>query len=85
MRAWYYYRGQLEFIPGEHPGVIGRVAKGAVRLRYHEDRNVLAAQGRSRDLVRRAVACVLDRTDITPNAIEAEWPGHWGEFAPWEF
>ena len=44
MSAWYYYRGKLEPVLGEHPGVIGAVYRGKARVRYHEDLDTLAVQ-----------------------------------------
>ena len=75
MRAWYYYRGALQVIEGEHPAPVSAVFKGHARIRYHEDSGILAVQARSRRICRQAVDLVLDRTDVKPDRINAEWPG----------
>lgn len=76
MRAWYYYRGKLEEIDGEHPGPVGAIYRGKVRMRFHEESDTLAVQARSKDLCRRAVNAYLDAGEIIPERITAEWPGH---------
>jgi len=79
MRAWYYSRGRLNVVPGEHFGVVAAVYRGKVRVRYHEDSDTLAVQARSLNLCRQAVKAVLDRTDVHPEKICAEWPGQYRE------
>lgn len=78
MQAWYYYRGKLEHIPGEHPGVIAAIYRGKARVRYHEDTETLAIQARSRKIVRAAVAAYYSLPNADkPERIEVEWPGHY--------
>lgn len=84
MQAWFYIRGELEEVPGEHPGVIARIAKGHVRVRFHEDSSVLAAQGRSRSLVMSAIRTVMDRGLCMPEKLELQWPGKFIELDPSE-
>jgi hypothetical protein len=79
MLAWYYHRGRLQEIDGEHPGVIASVYKGKARVRFHEDTETLAVQARSRHICRQAVAAVLDEGQIMPSRINAEWPGQFIE------
>ena len=76
MRAWYYSRGKLTEIDGEHPGPIGAIAKGKVRVRYHEENETLAVQARSRELCRSAVRAYIDAEGF-PSRINAEWPGRY--------
>jgi len=77
MQAWYYFRGTLEEIEGEHPGKVAAVYKGKARVRYHEDTETLAVQARSQHICRAAIAAVLDTGDIRPSRINAEWPGRY--------
>lgn len=77
MQAWYYHRGQLTEIEGEHPGPVAAIYKGKARVRFHEDSGTLAVQARSLRIVRAAVAAVLDLGDVRPERIDAEWPGHY--------
>lgn len=80
MQAWYYFRGKLTPIEGEHPGVVANVYKGRARVRYHEDTETLAVQARSRQIVKSAIACYLDDPDTDfPSWINAEWPGKYVE------
>lgn len=78
MQAFYYYRGKLTPIPGEHPGVVSAIYKGKARVRYHEDREVLAVQARSLQIVRAAIAAYMALPNREyPERFELEWPGHY--------
>jgi len=81
MIAFYYYRGKLIPVNGEHPEPIDRVYRGYVRLRFHDDLETLSAQGRSMNLVRRAVAAYLDQAGPgeIPVTVAQQWPGHYSE------
>lgn len=80
MQAWYYFRGKLTPVAGEHPGVVAAIYKGRARVRFHEDTNTLAVQARSRQIVRAAIATYLDDPNNDyPESINAEWPGHYVE------
>jgi len=78
MRAWYYYRGKLVEVFGEHPYVVSSIAKGKVRVRYHDETETLAVQARSLHLCRQAVAAYIDCEGF-PSKVAAEWPGRYIE------
>jgi len=79
MSAWYYYRGKLEPVYGEQFGPIASIAKGKVRIRYHEDCDTLAVQARSRQLCKSAIAKYLDSNLVSPERLTVQWPGHYEE------
>ena len=84
-RAWYYYRGKLTEIDGEHPGPVGAIYKGNARVRYHEETETLAVQARSRRICQSAVNAYIDAHGF-PGRINAEWPGHFEDcyFQDWK-
>lgn len=75
MRAWYYDRGKMIGVDGEHPGPVGAIYRGKVRMRYHEDSETLAVQARSKYLCKAAIDAYIDAEGF-PSRINAEWPGH---------
>ena len=77
--AWYYYRGRLTEIQGEHPEPVAAVYKGKARVRYHEEIETLTVQARSLHICRKAIAAVLDTCEVMPSRINAEWPGQYKE------
>lgn len=74
MEAWFYFRGRLIEVEGEHIGPIAKIARGYARIRYHEDSEILAVQARSKNIVCKAINLFLDEYGI-PSRINAHWPG----------
>lgn len=78
--GWWYYRGRLIKVEGEHTEVDGTIDKGHARMRYHKVSGVLAVQARTRQICRSAVNTYLDAEGF-PDYVTIEWPGHFEDCA----
>jgi hypothetical protein len=77
-QGYYYKSGKLVTIDGIHSNTIGNIKdaidNGYVRIRDHG--NIVAFQGRSMELVKKAIK-LFKSTIRHPKTIAQEWPGHY--------
>jgi hypothetical protein len=76
-KAFFYYRGKITELDGDHPNPEHEVRNGKVRIRfidYGADPR-LSIQARSQALCKKALAAYLDSDYPFPEHVCLEWPG----------
>ena len=79
-QGYIYKCGKMSSIKGEHWRALGDVSQaiedGVVRIR--DFGHVVAFQGRSKNIVRKAIECFAEKIRY-PYTVCLEWPGHYSE------